>query len=283
MPLRTSFLQTILQNRKFQRRVQADVLADSKKGHAKSADDAVEQEFFGPDPHHDWMRVFQIADTNAISPVVLQVMKVRTLSSSGTKLRPKTFSIYPETLSSKCKLRTTITLNTYLFSAKITDRELKVKRAKAWALKFINRCNLAAKRQIKNEIAFYQQYREPELQEWYQKLLTDLENFNGHECLLWMGWGSGYGSKGILSFFDTPTQDQLRLNYELGKIVHQACGERVGHARRPRGSLRWYCRRCKKEVDDRDVKLVSPFPKSRKVALTDSGDKVPLGWIKLRI
>ncbi|MBN1877860.1 MAG: type III-A CRISPR-associated RAMP protein Csm5 [Anaerolineae bacterium] len=281
--MRTAFLQTVLQNHKFQRLVQADVLVRSKKGQAKYADDDMEQRFFGPEPHRDWMRVLQIADTDAINSNALNVVEVQTLSVSGIGLRPKSFSIYPEVLLPGRTLRTSVTLNMYLLLDKTVGTVLNVNRAKVWTSQFVERCNRAAKEMIEGEIAFYQRYHETQLQHWYQHLAADLQDFSDRECLLWMGWGSGYESQGTLRFFDTGTQEQLRLNYELGKIVHQVCGMRVRHARRPKGSMRWYCRECGEEVDDRDVKLVAPFPKSRKVALTETDHRTPLGWIKLRI
>jgi CRISPR-associated protein Csm5 len=283
--VRTALLQAaLLQDKSFLNEASQAVRQQLAKGQAKYADDQLERMFFGRDQHHDWMRALRFADTDAVGTDRLAVVEVQTLSVHGAMLQPKRFTIHPEALMpNRYQLRGSVMINTCLVTPGPAESALDVGQANQWATQFVKKCNEAAAWLIQREITFYGECNAGDLRAWYKDLNAHLKTLSGGACLLWLGWGSGYDSQAVGNFFDKPLQETLRLEYDLGKIVHKGCGGRVGRASKPRGKNRWSCKKCRANlIHDDDVQLVWPFAKSRKVAVTLEG-KRPLGWIKLRI
>jgi CRISPR-associated protein Csm5 len=254
------------------------------KVRARHTDDRMEKAFFGRDQHHDWMRALQFADTEGVDAGAMAVVEVQTLSVHRGYLNPKRYSNHPEALMpGRRHLRGSITINVYLITPGPAQHALNVKLANRSVTGFVQKCNRVSAELIQRELAFYARYGADDLCAWYKDLEAQRSSLGGGECMLWLGWGSGYESQATANFFDRPLQETLRLEYDLGRIVHRECGDPVSRSRRPQGQRRWYCRKCKdSRVHDDQVELVWPFAKSRKVAMVDAG-RQPMGWIKLRI
>jgi CRISPR-associated protein Csm5 len=219
---------------------------------------AVEQEFFGPDQHHDLMRVVQVTDSRPVRPTRLRVAEVRTLSSTREgKLRELRFTLSPEVLPAGTRLRCEMAIKAYLISGEARARGLELEGERTRRLLgFARECNRAAGDLIAQEIDFLSRHNERDLVAFYEELEGRLENLGDTACLLRLGWGTGFDDKAVTDVFDEQLFDDVREAYRLP----------VGRPGRRGPGL---------------PKSLSP--KSRKIAFRRDGPPQPLGWLQLRL
>lgn len=236
-------------------RVRTDLsLRDRPNSPGRSA----EQVLFGPDQHHDLMRILQVADSRLVPPSRLRAAEVRTLSLRQGRLQELRFILSPEVLPEGTRLRTDVVFNAYLLSMKARSRGLGFggERARQRLLDFIRECNRAAENIISQEITFFQQYGKPDMQGFYRQLQERLSGLGQMQCLLRLGWGTGFDDKAVTDVFDEQLFDDVRNAYGL----------KVGRPGRRGPGL---------------PKALSP--KSRKIAFRRRGPPQPLGWVLLRM
>lgn len=251
--------------------------------------EGVERSFFGPDQHHDLMRCIQISDSATVDLSNLQVAEVRVLSVGGNRLvrkqtrRGRDMLINPE-VATKGAFEGSLTFNLNLISDRGPASKLGFHPKRDVVLDFASACNEVAEALIEQEIAFYDTYGETTLVDWYRRLGTQVSKLREGQCLLYMAWGSGFDPKAIAGLFDDALLDETRLAFELGKIVHKGCGGEVRLERRPTRGREWYCFKCRRgRLNDNEVELTKPFPKSRKVVFESGRPSKPLGWVKLTV
>ena len=232
-----------------------------RDGKPKKADDALEQWYFGKDQHHEWLRLLQFTDTRPVDVKELGVAEVLTFSSTqDLRLQQKTFVLNPEVLTPGSVLDGGLVVNRYLTQpparkelAKPDLRHLE-NIAKAF--------NQVADEQIEQEKAFYGKLGQSDLVEWYEKLSQRRKSLRSDrlECLVRLGWGTGYDNKTVSDVFSDETFDEIRRVYDLP----------VGKPGRRGKPL---------------PKALSP--KSRKLALRQAEDgtteQLPMGWLVLKV
>ncbi len=254
-------------------------------GKAKEADNELEKWFFGKDQHHEWVRLLEFTDTTPISTDSLGVADVRVFSASNSKgqsrsgsrgeLREKAgysgqvFVLSPEVLLTGTKLRGHFIVNAYL-TASPAKEELQFKKGELrfkFGIQEIAECfNRVAEDQIAQEIAFYTAYQRDDLVGWYQSLDKRRKDLRADrlECLVRLGWGTGYDNKTVSDVFDDQTFRKIREKYDL------AVGS-PGRVPLSKGGT---------------LLPKDQSPKSRKLAVMVENGKErvePLGWAILRI
>lgn len=260
--LRGALLRGILPKNKAQAKVEAQLsLRKSKK-----ADDALEQDYFGKDQHHEWVRVLQITDTKPVSPQKLHVTDVRVFSSTrdgALKEKDtrygKTMILNPEVLWPKTRLQSYLIVNNYL-TQKPAAKTLNSKQWAARVADFAVYCNEVAKDQIAQEIAFFSLHNQGDVVAWYKELdnKRKLLEQGRFACLLRLGWGAGFDDKTVSDIFDDRTFDDIRHRYSLS--VGKPNGRNARHL-------------------NKDLS-----PKSRKLAVARGNHEenhLPLGWVIL--
>jgi CRISPR-associated protein Csm5 len=243
------------------RRAAADRVWESVRARRKPKypGQLAEEVFFGPDQHHDLMRMLQVADSNPLPPSRLQVAEVRTLSSTRQRtLRELRFQIYPEVLPAGLRLRGEVIFKAYLFSELAREKGLDFggEETRHRLLDFVAESNRAARNLIEQEITFFERYGARDLLAFYENLRRELNDLDKMACLVRLGWGTGFDDKAVTDVFDERLFDEVREAYRLG----------VGRPGRRGRGLR---------------KALSP--KSRKAAFRSDGPPQPLGWIKVRL
>lgn len=267
--LRSALLRShLLANQKARSAGEGKVKEKFKANKPKAADDALEQWYFGEDQHHEWLRLLQITDTKPVGLSHLGVADVRVFSSTKDhRLKQKEgnkpgqpFVLSPEVLIPHKTLRATLVLNQYL-TQEPAERELAFKKRWSTITNFVTACNRVAEDQIAQEIDFYKYHHHSDLVEWYEKLDERRKGLRADysECLIRLGWGTGYDNKTVSDVFDDETFKAIRNTYDLP----------VGRPGRKGAPL---------------PKFLSP--KSRKLAIVknEQGDEEfqPLGWLLLR-
>jgi CRISPR type III-A-associated RAMP protein Csm5 len=236
-------------------------------GKDKQADNALENWFFCNDnkdaQHYDWSRLLQIGDTRLGKLSQLRLAQVEIFSTVfGNQLQSKGFKLSPEVFTPETRLTAQFAINQYL-TTKVANKELNFKNEFNRVISFPRICNLVAKKQIEQEIAFFKKHNQHQLVEWYEKLEARQKQLEKKEfeCLLRLGWGAGYDDKTVSDLLDEDEDetvfDQIRNIYSL-PVGKPHNGKRL-------------------------PKLDSP--KSRKLVVIEQNgnlELLPLGWIILR-
>lgn len=265
--LRSAFLKaSLLRNEKLKLKGEDKVKQQSDRKKSKNADDTLETLFFGKDQHHEWVRLLQIADTEPVGIDHLGVADIRIYSSTQERrLREKSnyekaMILSPEVLTPKTQLRSNLTINQYL-SYEQAESELNFNKYMSRVAGFAAVCDRVAEEQISQEIRFFEYHGQRDLVDWYKDLDECRKKLSSDrfECLLRLGWGTGFDNKTVSDVFSDETFNEIRDAYELP----------VGRPGR-RG----------------DGLTKSLSPKSRKLAVvkTPQGhtELQPLGWVILR-
>lgn len=248
-----------------------------RKPDKKWAGSKIEKMIFGKDPNHDLMRAFHISDTEEMNPNNLKIENVKILSTRKVGYGYKGFNSIVEAL--KKKVITNINI-------KIDDFLMKEKEKLGFNEKIINYlhdfgeiCNEYAKNLIEYELNFFTKYNDGRINQiidFYEGLYDEIEN----GILLRLAWGTGWHGMTVGTEIDEEIMDELRPIYDLGKIVHKECGGQVTIDRRNKG--KFFCKKCRRgNIDRKDIEIVKPFPKTRKIVFENNIAKYPLGWIKL--
>lgn len=249
----------------------AELVRQQMWGHhpnSKQADDALERAVFGPDQHHEWTRLFQVADTQPISTGDLWATDVRILSVRGPegsyRLEEKTLgggrplTLYPEVIRTLADLRTRLVIQDELLSSQASGA-LRFPQRYGDVAQLLKACNRTAKEQLIQEWTFARDTRWELGQRYYGWMVEQLEKaMQNDACLLRLGWGAGYDDKTVTDLLDDDTFREVLDTYGLT----------VGRPGRRRNN----------------PPMDKPFaPKSRNVALDSKGRWMPLGWVRMAV
>ena len=248
----------------------------------RRAGQEMEKKLFGRNPNCDLGRVIQVTDAGPGGRVqVIEVLianmdqngrlRWKNLSRRGNSDNPKhATSIFCECLPVEAELRTEIRIDQWL----LARPELKFNAHRDPILQFESLCRAQAKAHLERETMFFRKGGLNNLSSFCeQQLLPLTETDSGF--ILRVGWGTGWEDKTAGDNLDTSLKENLRLWYELGKIAHKGCG----------GDVNWYrgsysCRRCRKNnLSISQIDMVSPFPKTRKIAFANQMPAYPMGWL----
>ena len=282
--LKGSIRSLLLQNEVFQevndyQKIMERALKSPKPPDRKHADNQIEAVFFGKDHHHDFLRILQIADSQPKEAQALRIREIQILSCTNNGLMPKKWVINAETIEPGQSFETTITFNHHLLSNRLAANELKFSETRvAQVTKFIEHCRETSNRFIQKEISFYGKYKQKPLVDRYEKLAR--QPLEDNQCLVHVGWGTGFDSKTVTNFFDDKMVETIRRRYGLGKFIykHRGCG---GLVRKDKPCTK--CNRSNLQRNDIEKIMINPLPKTRKVCIESNRPAKPLGWVKLTL
>lgn len=252
----------------------------------------VEALYFGDEPNVDLLRGLRIGDSSPMGVDLLTVAKVRTLScTSQGGYNWKPWSTYIESfLPGDTCFEGRVTIDEYLFS------EIGVPISPSEELGFqpededlvrglAKHCQYFAKQHMHGEARFYEYCGFQPVVDWYRWLEKRYqeETTEGERkvvFLLQVGWGTGRTAKTLPQLQGTVLMDDLRQILNLGKVICKQCkGEVKPDRHRP---SQWYCWKCRQSKRTNEVRIVTPFPKTRRLA-TVYGKHLPLGWLLVRL
>jgi CRISPR type III-A-associated RAMP protein Csm5 len=227
------------------------------------------------------MRVLKVRDSNSIPPkkhVRIVETKVGDLRNNRLQWIYTSYVEVPRVQPGELRLEILID-NWLLYDEKA--RSLDFQRKADWVNEWGKRCNQFAEHLIQHEIDFAQKYQIQFLERFYQSLRAKMRQ-SPESAFLQIGWGAGWTAKTVTLGYE---QDFINKVYDrfrgLGRIQrrHRDCG----------GVIRWeqkdnVCTRCKEVVNRQDIelRLVQPFPKTRKIAFQNGQPHQPMGWVELR-
>ena len=221
----------------------------------------IERYVLGKDPNHDLMRVVQVSDT---APIPIEALEMGvawtvTLNQDGELVQKREgnreYKTFVEQIRAEQTLDFSIKIDKSLFRP-LEKRELGYsdRQEEVICEKLAKTYNLVAKGLAEEEAEFYDYYRLPELANFYELFLNQIENLPAGAFVLPLGWGTGYLAKTVTQLAtggDNDLMMRFRRHYRLG---------------RSRSGGDYY--------DDE-------FPKTRRVLYDRQRPKSPLGWVQI--
>ena len=207
--------------------------------------------------NYDLLRLLGWSDSPRLATRVLQILPVEVLSAQTNKsLRPKNFTLYPELITPGFKITVQMKLDLSLLLKNYGTDHLGLHSKSDYILQFAKHCRLAARHLLEQDAHFYDSYGRPRLADWCQQRLDELKKMQPNECLLPIGWGSGYDAKTVTDLFNPDLFEEVLESYR-----------NTGRLGRATGRGPW----------------LGPelSPKTRRVTEWKN-EEIPLGWLKLR-
>lgn len=212
--------------------------------------------------HYDFFRVFGFGDATTDDPDALRLAEVRVLSLGQDGLREKTITargvnkgpmrLNAEVLPIGVVLGGRIMLNRHLVADSGPAGLLRLSAFSHFLEEWLAVCNAESRRIIEAEHGFFSRGGQSSMVAWYGGLLQRLETIEPNQCVLRLGWGSGFDGTGTLNLLDPAIRPEVRARVPLGKL-------------------------------DSANQPVEPFPKSRKVVWEKNQPKSPLGWVVITV
>jgi len=222
----------------------------------------------GKAPNFDINRMLVIRDSEAIPSGKLQVAPIKVLSvdlRDGLSLKKVVsrgsefpMEIYAEVLQNGISVHMELVWQTHFLSKQA--RKLGFQTVEYLFAFLPEYCRRASQNLLEQERDFYKRHGQAELQEWFEKRLSELNALPENAFYLPLGWGSGYDAKTITDLLGEKTFETVVKSFKntegLGKP-----GRR------------------------RDANWLGPAdsPKSRKVVVHADGRLEPLGWVEVRL
>ena len=280
--IRTVLARQLMRNHAMRSQVTKRLRAQGRKAWQRRAGQEMEKILFGRGPNRDLGRAIQVSDVGPGARV--QVMEVliadknrsgqlgwKNLSNHRIVEDPKSgTSIFCECLPVGTELLTEIRIDRWL----LQQHSLGFHAHRDLILQFEALCRTQAKVHLEREAMFFRKGGMNNLAAFCENQLLPMTKTNSG-FILRVGWGTGWDDKTSGETLDTSLKKNLRLWYELGKMVHKGCG----------GDVNWYrgsysCRQCRKNrLSEYQIDLISPFPKTRKIAFENQRPAYSMGWL----
>lgn len=211
----------------------------------KWAGQSLEQQLLGRDPNHDLLRALQVGDSATVAADRLMIVNARVLTRGGNLGSP----IELEALRPDTQFELTLKIDQALFSTWAQKAELP-RTGRNWLTELAQTVQAHSAARIRSEMEWFGQIREAaQIHGLYQRL--ERVKPGGQQCLIQLGWGTGWEDKTFGSRLQVDSQFMERIirDYRLA--------------------------RGRRQIGDR-------FPKSRRVAAGFRGGEeypaTPLGW-----
>ncbi len=266
--IRSALLRAYLLSNADARQTGQEALKDHAEKHWGNPGQQVERGFFigtkcprpGKAPNYDLLRMISVSDSPALSVNALAVAQVSVLSTQTNRtLKAKTWQLTPEVLKPGTVIQMALTVNINLKEPRAMS-VLGLRDVDTWVLDFAGKCRKAAENLLAQDQKFYNTHSRGELADWCRARIDEIGKMGAESetTFLPIGWGSGYDAKTVTDLFAEKVFENTLSAYKNTK--------RLG---RPGGTGRW----------------LGPdlSPKTRRVAVLDDGQELPMGWIRLRV
>jgi CRISPR-associated protein Csm5 len=213
----------------------------------------LEQEVFGRDPNHDWLRALRVSDSHPIAAdghLALHTVRVYPTSGRGGG----GLDVGVEAIERGAVFNTQVTLENYGFESD-SAAELRWQGKRRW-IRHLPQLGLDYTRQcLLTEANYYKDKGgPPHAMRFYDGLIKRLLELPKDTLLLQLGWGTGWESKTLGSSMlrqDSRQFEKLLRDYRVTR--------------------------------ERGRRLGAPFPRSRKLVLVNGRPALPMGWLEVRI
>jgi CRISPR-associated protein Csm5 len=194
------------------------VSRNDQQGKDTEADDEWEKVIFGRDPHHDLLRLLQVADSQPVADGSLIFCQATVFSPGKAAGAP----IDLEALAPGTPIQTEITIDELLLQytqeSRFPDdsRQLDLLDPQ-WLTVLPQIIRQSTEKLLEAELATAQAWGWSEIASWYQAQLTRHRNLPQNATLIQIGWGAGWLSKTLGLIFDDDSLFAIRLDHRLGK------------------------------------------------------------------
>ena len=288
-----------------------EIIRTQGRVNPKKADEGIEKIVFGRNPNYDILRALQVSDSKITTMNNLELSKVVILSDTRDGYGWKTFRgkksfinhdyddatpIFIEALKPGITLTGTLKIDNWLLrgEGERIAEELQFNGKQYLIEDVAMNCKEYAKDFIAGEIKFFARYSGDALRrivEFYKTLGEEVKNLSEKEFLLHISWGSGWHGMTIGELFDVKDVEMLRRNFDLGKNIKRSFCKKCNTqlvTERSEDRYHDYCPNCRRHIrrydqDQKIVKMIWPFPKTRRLVFENGKPEYPLGWLKLRI
>ena len=239
-----------------------------RKPNRSWAGQPIERRVLGKDPNHDLMRAVQVSDTAPISTDALEMGLAWTVTlNQNNRLVQKRkgnreYKTFIEQIRADQTLDFSIKIDRSLFG-QCEKRELGYsnQQERMVCQELAKVCNFVAKDLADEEAKFYNNYRLPELADFYKWLSNRIGNLPNGAFVLPIGWGTGYRAKTVTELLTGDDEGDNADDDDLMMKLRRHY--RLGESRSRRGYYH------------------PEFPKTRRVLYDRQIPKSPLGWVQI--
>lgn len=223
------------------------------KRNPRWASQPLEQQVFGRDPNHDWLRALRVRDSEPVDAddhLALHTVRVYpTASSRSSGLDVDVEAIAPGTV-----LHAALTLETYGFEDPEAGR-LRWQGKRRWLKELPAMAKQHAQQRLIAEAEYFKGKDGPRgAMRFYDRLIKRLLELPDDTLLIQVGWGAGWESKTLGS--ELLRQDERQFERMLSQY---------------------------RMTRERNRRPGDPFPRSRHLALQNGRPALPMGWLAVRV
>lgn len=249
----------------------------------------------GKDPHHDLLRLLQVSDSPGIDPACLVLQEVKYLNliseteagwkdmasrSSMTDFRSAK-GVFVEAVKPGMEFCVEMNINRFL-QQPLVRQQLQLRACSGLESMdgLRETVNNFSRRFISQEKQFFSGFgaQTAAVIQTLNAVERSIDSSPAAGFLLRIGWGGGWrGMTG--NWMDTTTLDAVRRNEKLGKIFCPTCNRPNPKYDRRRNA--WECSRCG-QFPMAALKLFPVFPKTRRLAMSNTTPSTPFGWVSLK-
>jgi len=215
----------------------------------------LEQEVFGRDPNHDWLRALHVEDSRPLTTEGNLALRTIRVYPTATDDSPG-LNVDAEVVEKGAVFQSAITVDEYSLEGWVANR-LGWRGKRRWIERLPRLAKAYARQRLSVEAAYLNKHGGPvATRRFYDALINEIWSTLGeNEMILQLGWGAGWESKTLGSGLlrqDNRAFERLLRTYRMTK--------------------------------ERDRRPDDPFPKSRHLVLNGRGQPAePLGWVKIRL
>jgi CRISPR-associated protein Csm5 len=188
-----------------------------------------EQQLFGPNPNRDLLRALLVGDSQPAARTQLMVANISVMTGGGKPGSPiEVEAIRPETA-----FKFDVKIDRALFSDWARRQGLQLKH-EDWLTELVQITHAHAQSRIAAELAWCERARNCEGPSGaYRQLKDAATQARPNQCLVQLGWGTGWGSKtfGERLQVDGDFMERILSDYRMAR-GHRQAGDRFPKSRR---------------------------------------------------
>jgi len=170
-----------------------------------------EQEIFGKDPNHDFLRALQVSDSKAIGAEELILLNARVVNRGGTMAAP----VEMEAIRANAVFNCTLKVDLSLFSEWAEKYDLKL-RGKDWLVNLPKLANVRAQQRLKSDADWFKAVESAKKVAGFLQEIANA-NLSPTQFILQLGWGTGWEDKTLGSRLqeDSSFMERIIADYRL--------------------------------------------------------------------
>lgn len=166
----------------------------------------------GQSPNYSLLRALQVADSDPVEAQALVLAQAKVFGVGNVKASINVECLRPDTV-----LKTTLTIDEYLFTDSQASQKLRLGEQQNWIKNLRSLINQQAETRVKQEINFYEKRGNNLAGDFYKTLLTAMPDMPDNRFLLQVGWGGGWDNKTLSFLLPEEVKADVVEKYNLAR------------------------------------------------------------------